>query len=111
MVSRSTFLPPALRPGEVLLRTQAVTICASDVHIYAEGNVGGTSWDRPFVPGHEAAGVVAEIGPGVLSVKPGDHVALIFLTQCGECEHCIEGRPSLCARGTQASTSAARHAA
>jgi alcohol dehydrogenase len=38
----------------------------------------------------------------VHSVKPGDHVALIFLTQCGECEHCIEGSPSLCARGTQA---------
>ncbi len=88
--------PPAA--GEVIVAIKAASLCHSDLSVVN----GDRAWPMPIVPGHEAAGVVAEIGPGVHSVKPGDHVALIFLTQCGECEHCIEGRPSLCARGTQA---------
>lgn len=88
--------PPAA--GEVIVAIKAASLCHSDLSVVN----GDRAWPMPIVPGHEAAGVVAEVGPGVRSVKPGDHVALIFLTQCGECEHCIEGRPSLCARGTQA---------
>lgn len=88
--------PPAF--GEVVVAIKAASLCHSDLSVVN----GDRAWPMPIVPGHEAAGVVEEIGPGVHSVKPGDHVALIFLTQCGECEHCIEGRPSLCARGTQA---------
>lgn len=88
--------PPAA--GEVIVAVKAASLCHSDLSVVN----GDRAWPMPIVPGHEAAGVVAEVGPGVHSVKPGDHVALIFLTQCGECEHCIEGRPSLCARGTQA---------
>lgn len=88
--------PPAA--GEVMVAIKAASLCHSDLSVVN----GDRAWPLPIVPGHEAAGLVAEVGPGVPSVKPGDHVALIFLTQCGECEHCIEGRPSLCARGTQA---------
>ena len=88
--------PPAA--GEVIVAIKAASLCHSDLSVVN----GDRAWPMPIVPGHEAAGVVEEVGPGVHSVKPGDHVALIFLTQCGECEHCIEGRPSLCARGTQA---------
>ena len=85
--------PPAA--GEVIVAIKAASLCHSDLSVVN----GVRAWPMPIVPGHEAAGMVEEVGPGVHSVKPGDHVALIFLTQCGECEHCIEGRPSLCARG------------
>lgn len=88
--------PPAA--GEVVVAIKAASLCHSDLSVVN----GDRAWPLPIVPGHEAAGVVAEVGPGVHSVNPGDHVALIFLTQCGECGHCIEGRPSLCTRGTQA---------
>jgi len=88
--------PPA--EGEVVVAIKAASLCHSDLSVVN----GDRAWPMPIVPGHEAAGIVEEVGSGVHSVKPGDHVALIFLTQCGECEHCIEGRPSLCARGTQA---------
>ncbi|MBS3916651.1 MAG: zinc-dependent alcohol dehydrogenase family protein [Sulfuritalea sp.] len=88
--------PPAA--GEVIVAIRAASLCHSDLSVVN----GDRAWPMPIVPGHEAAGVVEEVGPGVHSVKPGDHVALIFLTQCGECEHCIAGKPSLCARGTQA---------
>lgn len=88
--------PPA--SGEVIVAIKAASLCHSDLSVVS----GDRAWPMPIVPGHEAAGVVEEVGPGVQSIRPGDHVALIFLTQCGECEHCIEGRPSLCARGTQA---------
>ena len=58
---RLTELPdPTPSPGEVLLRTKAVTVCASDIHLYAEGDVGGVSWERPFIPGHEMSAVVEE---------------------------------------------------
>jgi len=89
---------PSPAAGEVIVAIKAASLCHSDLSVVNGDRV----WPLPIVPGHEAAGVVEEVGPGVQSVKPGDHVALIFLTQCGECEHCIEGRPSLCARGTQA---------
>lgn len=89
---------PAPALGEVVVAIRAASLCHSDLSVVN----GDRAWPLPIVPGHEAAGVVAEIGPGVTAFKPGDSVALIFLTQCGVCEHCIQGRPSLCARGTQA---------
>jgi len=88
--------PPAA--GEVLVRIKAASICHSDLSVVN----GDRAWPLPIVPGHEAAGVVAEAGPGVASVAEGDHVALIFLTQCGVCERCVEGKSYLCSRGTQA---------
>jgi S-(hydroxymethyl)glutathione dehydrogenase/alcohol dehydrogenase len=55
----------------------------------------------PAVLGHEGAGVVAEVGPGVASVSPGDHVIPLWRLSCGECEFCTGGRPALCPAGTK----------
>ena len=90
-------LPPPAE-GEVLVQIKAASICHSDLSVVN----GDRRWPLPIVPGHEAAGVVAEVGPGVTSVIGGDRVALIFLTQCGSCARCVEGKPFLCERGTQA---------
>ncbi len=88
--------PPAA--GEVLVEIKAASLCHSDLSVVN----GDRKWPLPIVPGHEAAGVVSITGEGVASVAEGDHVALIFLTQCGTCERCVEGKSYLCARGTQA---------
>ena len=82
----------------MLVQIKAAGICHSDLSVVN----GDRRWPLPIVPGHEAAGVVAEIGPEVDAVNPGDRVALIFLTQCGVCARCVEGKPYLCERGTLA---------
>ena len=89
---------PAPGEGEVLVTIKAASICHSDLSVVN----GDRRWPMPIVPGHEAAGVVASVGPGVTSFAAGDRVALIFLTQCGVCSRCVEGRPYLCERGTLA---------
>jgi alcohol dehydrogenase len=88
---------PAPEAGEVLVKVQAASICHSDLSVVN----GDRRWPLPIVLGHEAAGVVAECGPGV-SLAPGGRVALVFLTQCGSCARCAEGKPYLCERGTLA---------
>jgi len=85
---------PTPAPGEVLLRTRAVTICASDIHIYAEGNVGGVSWDRPFVPCHEAAAVVED--PNRAALSPGTPVVVDPAVPCSSCDMCAVGNFHLC---------------
>lgn len=85
---------PELAAGEVLLRTRAVTICASDLHLFAEGNVGGVSWGRPFVPGHEVSAVVED--PHGAPLPPGTPVVLDPALPCGECDSCAAGRSHLC---------------
>jgi S-(hydroxymethyl)glutathione dehydrogenase/alcohol dehydrogenase len=87
--------PP--KAGEVLVRMAAAGICHSDLHVMT-GHLGAP---LPAILGHEGAGVVAETGPGVTSVKPGDHVIPLWRVSCGECEHCSGGRPALCAAGLQ----------
>ena len=80
-------------PGEVLLRTAHAGLCHSDLH-FMDGQ-----WDRlplPAVMGHESAGVVEAVGEGVSYVKPGDHVITCLSIFCGNCEHCLTGRPNLC---------------
>ncbi len=90
--------PP--RAGEVLLRMAASGICHTDLHVMT-GHVGAP---LPAVLGHEGAGVVAEVGPGVWSVKPGDHVIPLWRLSCGVCEHCSDGRPALCDEGMRIRT-------
>ncbi len=81
--------PPAA--GEVLVRWRASGICASDRFVvqYAD-------WPRPFIPGHEGAGVVEAVGPGVTALAVGDHVVSDLLGACGQCRQCRAGRPRLC---------------
>lgn len=79
-------------PGEVLVRLHASGVCHSD-----QNAIDGTAPTRcPAVLGHEGAGVVEEIGPGVTRVRPGDHVALSWAPSCGACEECLRNLPQLC---------------
>ena len=82
--------PPA--QGEVKVRLAACAICQSDIH-YKNGAWGG---DLPAIYGHEAAGVVDTVGPGVTSVAPGDHVVVSLIRSCGRCFYCAQGEPPLC---------------
>jgi NDMA-dependent alcohol dehydrogenase len=78
--------------NEVLVKVAAAGVCHSDWHLMT----GATRHALPVVPGHEGAGVVAAVGPGVVKVKPGDHVALSWAPNCGACFYCLHDRPSLC---------------
>jgi S-(hydroxymethyl)mycothiol dehydrogenase len=91
-VSVVTVVVPDPGPGEAVVRVQACGVCHTDLH-YREG---GISDDFPFLLGHEAAGVVEEVGPGVTSVVPGDFVVLNWRAVCGECRSCRRGRPWYC---------------
>ena len=78
--------------GEVLIRMAACGVCHSDWHLMT----GATRHPVPVVPGHEGAGVVEAVGPGVSRVKPGDHVILNWAPNCGHCFYCLRDKPSLC---------------
>jgi L-idonate 5-dehydrogenase len=87
---------PEMGPGEVLIRLGAGGICGSDLHYYYEGRNGSFVIREPLVPGHEASGVVAKVGPGVRRVKPGDKIAVSPSQACRACDYCREGREHLC---------------
>jgi S-(hydroxymethyl)mycothiol dehydrogenase len=91
-VELASILVPDPGPGEALVRVQACGVCHTDLH-YREG---GINDDFPFLLGHEAAGVVASVGPDVTSVKPGDFVVLNWRAVCGTCRSCLRGKPNLC---------------
>lgn len=78
--------------GEVQVRIKACAICHSDI-FFAEGAWGGR---LPAVYGHEAAGIVEAVGPGVRAVKPGDHVVVTLIRSCGQCHGCSHGSPTTC---------------
>src|SRR5690349_5778839 len=81
-------------PGaeEVRVRLAACAICHSDIMLW-RGAWGG---DLPAVYGHEAAGVVEEVGPGIRAVRPGDLVVVTLVRACGRCALCLRGEPALC---------------
>jgi L-iditol 2-dehydrogenase len=87
---------PEPGPGEVLVRVKACGICGSDVHSYEYGEIGGTVIEQPLVLGHELAGVVAGLGPGVEGPAVGTPVAVDPAMPCGACEFCLEGNPHIC---------------
>lgn len=80
------------RAAEVLVRIAASGVCASDAHTRS----GRIPSPQPCVLGHEGAGVVEAVGENVTHVVPGDHVALSWMPNCGQCRHCLGGRPVLC---------------
>jgi alcohol dehydrogenase len=79
-------------PGEVLVKIGAAGLCHSDLSVI-DGN---RPRPTPMVLGHEAAGIVQEVGRDVTDLQPGDHVALVFVPSCGHCLPCASGRPALC---------------
>ena len=79
-------------PGEVLVRVQACGVCHTDLH-HREGAIND---EFPFLLGHEAAGIVEQVGPDVTSLAPGDFVILNWRAVCGECRSCRRGRPQYC---------------
>ena len=81
--------------GEVLIRYTHAGLCHSDVHIQH----GDLPARLPMVLGHEGAGIVEEVGPGVSRVAPGDHVVCSFIPNCGNCRYCATGRQSICDMG------------
>src|SRR5258708_22799571 len=83
--------------GEVLVKLAFAGLCYSDEHLRF-----GPGAELPIVGGHEGSGVVQAVGPGVTKVKPGDHVALTFVSICGHCYWCARGQWSLCESGGRA---------
>lgn len=98
--------------GEVKVELAASGLCHSDEHV-RDGSVPVDC--LPFIGGHEGAGIVTEIGPGVTSLEVGDHVALGFIPACGRCRACANGQSSICdlgallMKGYQVSDGTARH--
>ncbi|MPY60703.1 S-(hydroxymethyl)mycothiol dehydrogenase [Streptomyces spongiae] len=91
-VAVETIVVPDPGPGEAVVKVQACGVCHTDLH-YRDG---GINDDFPFLLGHEAAGVVEEVGPGVTDVEPGDFVILNWRAVCGRCRACRRGRPQYC---------------
>jgi S-(hydroxymethyl)glutathione dehydrogenase / alcohol dehydrogenase len=80
-------------PGEALVRLHACGVCHTDMYTASGADPSGYA---PTVLGHEGAGVVEDVGEGVTSLAPGDHVVTLFSPQCRECEHCRSDRTNLC---------------
>ena len=89
---------PEVREKEVLVRLEYVGICGSDVHYFHTGNCGAyrVNLEEDFMLGHECAGVIEAVGPGVTSLQVGDKVALEPGITCGKCEFCKSGHYNLC---------------
>ncbi|MET7900853.1 S-(hydroxymethyl)mycothiol dehydrogenase [Streptomyces sp. NPDC005355] len=85
-------LVPDPGPGEVLVGVQACGVCHTDLH-YRDGAIGD---EFPYLLGHEAAGMVEAVGPGVTGLSPGDYVVLAWRAPCGGCRSCRRGRPWYC---------------
>jgi len=89
-VETITLDPP--KTGEVLVRIAASGMCHSDEH----ARTGDLPAIAPLIGGHEGAGVVEEVGPGVEDLQPGDHVVFGFVPACGKCPSCARGHSNLC---------------
>jgi S-(hydroxymethyl)glutathione dehydrogenase/alcohol dehydrogenase len=88
------------RAGEVLVEVKATGLCHTDKYTLSGADPEGLF---PAILGHEGAGVVVEVGPGVKSLKKGDHVIPLYTPECRECEYCLNPKTNLCQRirGTQ----------
>lgn len=87
---------PEPQPGQVLVRVTAVGVCGSDTHFYETGSIGDIVVQGPIVLGHETAGEIVAVGPGVDSSRVGTRVAVEPQTPCRKCDYCKTGRYHLC---------------
>jgi S-(hydroxymethyl)glutathione dehydrogenase/alcohol dehydrogenase len=83
--------PP--KAGEVLVQIVATGVCHTDAYTLSGADPEGAF---PVILGHEGGGIVREVGAGVSSVKPGDHVIPLYTPECGECKFCLSGKTNLC---------------
>ena len=83
------------KAGEVMIEIKATGICHTDEFTRSGDDPEGIF---PAILGHEGAGVVVEVGPGVTSLKPGDHVIPLYTPECRECASCLSGKTNLCTR-------------
>jgi S-(hydroxymethyl)glutathione dehydrogenase/alcohol dehydrogenase len=90
--------PP--KAGEVLIKMVATGVCHSDLHVYT----GDLPRPFPVILGHEGAGIVDGVGPGVTRFKQGDQVVLTYLPACGQCKWCHIGQPTMCDLGAKLRT-------
>ncbi|HET8701664.1 MAG TPA: S-(hydroxymethyl)glutathione dehydrogenase/class III alcohol dehydrogenase [Nitrococcus sp.] len=81
------------KAGEVLVEIKATGVCHTDEFTRSGADPEGLF---PSILGHEGAGIVAEVGPGVKSLKPGDHVIPLYTPECRQCEFCLSGKTNLC---------------
>jgi S-(hydroxymethyl)glutathione dehydrogenase/alcohol dehydrogenase len=81
------------RAGECLVRLKATGVCHTDAYTLSGKDPEGLF---PAVLGHEGAGIVEDVGPGVRSLRPGDHVIPLYTPECRECKFCLSGRTNLC---------------
>jgi S-(hydroxymethyl)glutathione dehydrogenase / alcohol dehydrogenase len=81
------------RAGEVLIEIKATGVCHTDAYTLSGMDPEGLF---PSILGHEGAGVVVDVGPGVKSLKPGDHVIPLYVPECRECEYCLNPKTNLC---------------
>ena len=79
--------------GEVMLQIKATGVCHTDAYTLSGKDPEGIF---PAIMGHEGGAVVVEVGPGVTTVKPGDHVIPLYIPECGQCKFCKSGRTNLC---------------
>ena len=87
---------PKSGPDDVLIKVQSVGVCGSDLHYYRSGAIGDFKVEFPFVLGHEAAGVVEDVGENVTTLKKGDRVCMEPGVPCMKCEECLSGHYNLC---------------
>ncbi|GGY09098.1 S-(hydroxymethyl)glutathione dehydrogenase [Litchfieldella qijiaojingensis] len=88
------------KAGEALVQIKATSVCHTDAYTLSGADPEGLF---PSVLGHEGAGIVQEVGEGVASLKPGDHVIPLYTAECGQCKFCLSGKTNLCSsvRATQ----------
>ena len=81
------------KEGEVLVELKATGVCHTDAFTLSGDDPEGVF---PAILGHEGAGIVVEVGPGVTTLKPDDHVIPLYTAECGECEYCLHPKTNLC---------------
>lgn len=89
---------PIPSDGQVVVQVGGAGACHSDLHLMHDFEAGALPWGPPFTLGHENAGWVHSMGPGVTGLEPGQPVAVVGAWGCGTCAHCLDGLETYCER-------------